>query len=161
MPELMNYVDVCIGNEEDADKMLGISPESTDVQSGKILIRDYTDVCKRICTTYGCKYCAFTLRESYSASVNGWGGILYDSTSDSSFISKHYDVQITDRMGAGDSFSAAMIFCLLNHYDGQKTIDFSVAASCLKHTINDDFNLTTEEEILDLMNGDGNGRIQR
>ena len=161
MSKLMPYVDVCIANEEDAEKVLGIRAENTDVESGTINKAAYSKVAKEICDTYGCKYVAFTLRKSYSASINGWSGMLYSHKYDESFFSQEYDVQIVDRVGGGDSFSGALIYGLLNAYDNQHSIDFSVAASCLKHSIEGDYNRVTVQDVENLISNGGSGRVQR
>ena len=161
MPRLMKYVDVCIANEEDADKVLGIKASNTDVESGIINQASYVDVARKICNVYGCKYVAITLRESYSASRNGWSGMLYSAANDTVTFSKKYDIQIVDRVGGGDSFTAGIIYGLSLGKSVQYTIDFAAAASCLKHTIEGDYNRSSVEDIEGLMNSSGNGRVQR
>ena len=161
MSKLMPYVDVCIANEEDADKVLGIKAENTDIESGVINKEAYKTVAKKICDEYGCKYSAFTLRKSYSASRNGWSGMLYCKDKDEAFFSNEYDIQIVDRVGGGDSFSGALIYSLLTCPDDQKRIDFAVAASCLKHSIEGDFNRVTVADVERLLSSGGNGRVQR
>lgn len=161
MIQLMPYVDVCVANEEDADKVLGIKAVGSDVESGKFNRDGYVDVARQICKQYGCKLVAVTLRESYSASRNGWSGMLYDATKDSASFSKVYDIQIIDRVGGGDSFTAGLIYALSNDRDNDYTINFAVAASCLKHTIEGDYNRSSVEDIIKLMDGSGNGRVQR
>lgn len=159
MTEFMPYVDVCIGNEEDAEKVLGIAAESTDVTVGKINREGYTQVAKTIEKEYGCKTVAITLRESYSASVNGWSAMLY--TGGNSYFSKKYEIQLVDRVGGGDSFVGALVYALNDRTSPQEQIEFAVAGSCLKHTIEGDFNQVTVEEVERLMSGDGSGRVQR
>lgn len=161
MKRIMPYVDICIANEEDADKALGIKAEETDVDNGKINVSSYKKVAGRICQEYGCKKVAFTLRESYSASRNGWSGMLFDANENKSYFSRKYDLQIVDRVGGGDSFTAGIIYSLISGKSCQETIEFAVAASCLKHTIEGDFNRTSVEEVENLMNYGGNGRVQR
>jgi len=161
MKTLMPYVDLCIGNEEDADKVLGIRPKDNDVESGKLNKEAYLDVARQICQLYGCKNVAFTLRESRSASDNGWSAVLYCADEDKAYFSRHYDIHIVDRVGGGDSFSAGIIYGLINHMEPQKAIDFAVAASCLKHTIEGDFNRVSVDEVLKLAGGSGNGRVAR
>lgn len=161
MTYLMPYVDVCIANEEDADKVLGIKPENNDVESGKLNKVGYESVAKEISSGYGCKYVAITLRESYSASVNGWSGMLYCSEEDKAYYSRKYDIQIVDRVGGGDSFSAGLIYGLITGKQCQNTIEFAVAASCLKHTIEGDYNRTTVAEVESLLKNGGNGRVMR
>ncbi|MCD8315570.1 MAG: sugar kinase [Firmicutes bacterium] len=161
MSRLMPYVDVCIANEEDADKVLGIKPENNDVESGKLNKAGYESVAKEICGRYGCKYVAITLRESYSASLNGWSGILYCSGEDKAYYSRKYDIQIVDRVGGGDSFGAGLIYGLITGKKPQDVIEFAVAASCLKHTIEGDYNRTTVADVENLLNSGGSGRVQR
>ncbi|MCG8484892.1 MAG: sugar kinase [Clostridia bacterium] len=159
MTELLQYVDVCIGNEEDAEKVLGLHAKNTDVTAGKINRDGYTFVAKSIEEIYGCKTVAITLRESYSASINGWSAMLY--TNGQSFFSRKYDIQLVDRVGGGDSFVGALLHTLVTKMQPQTAIEFAVAASCLKHTIEGDFNQVTAKEVEILMGGDGSGRVQR
>ncbi|MCD8370125.1 MAG: sugar kinase [Clostridiales bacterium] len=161
MPKLMSYVDVCIANEEDADKVLGIKPENNDIESGKLNKAGYESVAKKICSRYGCKYVAITFRESYSASVNGWSGMLYNAEESKAYFSRKYDIQIVDRVGGGDSFGAGLIYGLIIGKTCQEAIEFAVAASCLKHTIEGDYNRTTVEDVESLLNNGGSGRVQR
>ena len=159
MRHLMQYIDVIIGNEEDASTTLGITPEKTDVYAGKLNYDSYVDVAKKICQHFGEKTVAFTLRTSKSASDNNWAGVLY--TGGKAFFSKNYDIHMVDRVGGGDSFSAGLIYALESGYEPQKAIEFAVAASCLKQTMEYDFNLATVSEVTALMEGDGSGRVQR
>lgn len=161
MTRLMPYVDVCIANEEDADKVLGIRPTDNDVESGKLNKDGYVFVAKEIANRYGCKYVAITLRESYSASVNGWSGILYDSNNEKPYYSKKYDIQIVDRVGGGDSFTAGIIYSLITKKECQEVIEFAVAASCLKHSIEGDYNRISLADVEYLLESGGNGRVQR
>lgn len=161
MSRLMPFVDVCVANEEDADKVLGIRPAGNHVESGKLNRDGYRLVAKEICEKYGCKLVAITLRESYSASVNGWSAMLYDMEKSNTYISKRYEIQIVDRVGAGDSFTAGLIYGLIMRKPKQEVIEFATAASCLKHTIEGDYNRTTVEDVERLMNNGGNGRVQR
>ena len=161
MTGLLPYVDVCVGNEEDADKTLGIRAKDTDVESAELNTDGYREVAERICDTYGCKYAAITLRKSYSASRNGWGGVLYDAESRKSYLSNEYDIQIVDRVGSGDSFTAGIIYSLIAGKDCRSAVEFAVAASCLKHTMEGDFNRTTAAEVEALIKNGGNGRVQR
>lgn len=159
MSGFMEYIDVCIANEEDAEKVLGISADNTDVTAGQINRDGYIAVAKEIESLYGCKTVAITLRESYSASVNGWSAMLY--TEGESYFSKKYDIQLVDRVGGGDSFVGALLYTLVSKYKPEEAIEFAVAASCLKHTLEGDFNQVTVKEVETLMNGDGSGRVQR
>ena len=135
MGELMKYVDVCIANEEDAEKVFGIHAENTDVTGGKISDEGYKDVARQLVDRFGFSHVAITLRESISASENDWSALLYDAKADSFFKSKKYHMMIVDRVGGGDSFGGGLIYSMLQGFDGQKAIEFAVAASCLKHTI--------------------------
>lgn len=159
MGEIVKYVDVCIANEEDAEKVFGIKAAATDVTTGKLNHEGYKEVAKKLSDTFGCKKVAITLRESISASDNNWAAMLYDGK-DFCF-SKKYPIRIVDRVGGGDSFGGGLIYALLNNYSTQDAIEFAVAASCLKHTIEGDFNLVTLKEVEALAKGDGSGRVQR
>ncbi len=159
MGELMGYVDVCIANEEDAEKVFGISAEATDVTSGKLDHDGYISVAKQLREKFGFKYVAITLRTSISASDNKWAAML--STEEDVYFSKQYDVHIVDRVGGGDSFGAGLIYGLNSGMDDKDALEFAVAASCLKHSIEGDFNRVSAEEVLNLAAGDGSGRVQR
>ena len=158
MSSFMQYVDVCIGNEEDAEKCLGFKAGS-DVTSGKLELGGYEEVFRKMKETYGFKYIATSLRESFSASDNGWSALAYDGNE--FYRSKRYDVRIVDRVGGGDSFSGGFIHGILKYGDYKKALEFAVAASALKHTIPGDFNHVSEKEVETLMNGDASGRVQR
>jgi len=159
MKELMQYVDVCIGNEEDAELVLGFKPKHTDVSSGQLEVESYKDIFKEMKEVFGFKMVATTLRESYSATKNGWSALLYDG--EAFYQSKHYTIDpIIDRVGGGDSFSGGLIHGLLTRKP-QEAIDFAVAASALKHTIPGDFNQVSETEVDVLAGGDASGRVQR
>ena len=159
MTILCKYVDVCIANEEDANDVFEISAVKSDVNSGRIDIDGYKDVAKQLCNMFSFKYVAFTLRKSVNANYNEWSGMLFDGNE--YFLSDNYKIQIVDRVGGGDSFAASLIYGLINNFDNQKAIDFAVAASCLKHSIEGDYNLITVEEVSRLMNGDKSGRVKR
>lgn len=159
MKPLMKYVDVCIGNEEDAEKVLGIKPDDTDVNSAKLNVEGYQNMFKKLQETFGFRYIATTLRESYSASDNGWSALVYDGKE--FYHTSKYDIHLVDRGGGGASFSAGLIYSLLNGFDLKKTGEFAVAASALKQTIIGDFNLATLPEVYSLMNGNTSGRVQR
>ncbi len=161
MTSLMPYVDVCIANEEDAEKVLGIKAPDNDVESGKLNHSGYEFVAKEICGRYGCGYAAVTLRESYSASRNGWSAMLYDSNENKAYFSNKYDIQIIDRVGGGDSFTAGIIYSLITGKGNQEAVEFAAAASCLKHTIEGDFNRTSAEDVENLLKSGGNGRVLR
>lgn len=161
MKPLMKYVDVCICNEEDAEKVLGIKNELTNVDAGELNKAGYVHTAEMIYSTYGCKYVATTLRKSYSASRNGWSAMLYDAESLESYFSREYDIQIIDRVGGGDSFGAGLIYAMGTGMDCQIAIDFATAASCLKQTIEGDYNRCTTEDVETLLKSGGNGRVQR
>jgi len=161
MGELMKYVDVCIANEEDAEKVFGIHAANTDVTGGKISDEGYKDVARQLVERFGCSHIAITLRESISASENDWSALLYDAKEDGFFKSKKYHMTIVDRVGGGDSFGGGLIYAMLAGYSNQDAIEFAVAASCLKHTIEGDMNLVTLDEVKNLMKGDGSGRVSR
>lgn len=159
MIPLMEYVDICIGNEEDAENCLGFKPNA-DISKGKTDAEGYKEIFKQMTEKFGFKIVATTLRESYSASHNGWKALLYDGKT--FYESKRYDISpIVDRVGAGDSFSAGLIHGLLTYKNKQQTIEFATAASALKHTIPGDFNQVSITEVENLMNGDGSGRVSR
>jgi 2-dehydro-3-deoxygluconokinase len=159
MRPLMQYVDVCIGNEEDAELCLGFKPEA-DVAAGKTDAEGYKAVFEQMYREFGFKYIASTLRESFSASHNGWKAMIYDG--EEFYSSKRYDIQpIVDRVGGGDAFSGGLIHGLLCKWSAAEALEFAVAASALKHTINGDFNLVSESEVEALVGGDGSGRVQR
>lgn len=158
MSELMQYVDVCIGNEEDAEKCLGFKAGS-DVTSGKLELGGYEEVFRKMKETYGFKYIATSLRESFSASDNGWSALAFDGNE--FYRSRRYEVRIVDRVGGGDSFSGGFIHGLLKYGDYKKALEFAVAASALKHTIPGDFNHVSEKEVETLVSGDASGRVQR
>jgi len=159
MSKLMPYVNVCISNEEDANDVFGIAAESTDVIGGMLSHDGYKSVAKQMAAKFGFDKVAITLRGSISANDNNWAGMLYDGKK--FYISKNYLIHIVDRVGGGDSFGAGLIYALLSKYDGQNAIEFAVAASCLKHTIEGDFNMVTVDEASKLVDGDGSGRVQR
>ena len=160
MSELMPYVDVCIANEEDAKDVFGIAAENTDINSGKLDKDGYVSVARQLKDRFGFKYVAITLRGSISASDNRWSGMLYDGSE--AFFAPEYLIHIVDRVGGGDSFGGGLIHAMLKWPgDNQKAIDFAVAASCLKHTIEFDFNMMSESEVLALAGGNASGRVQR
>ena len=161
MSTLMPFVDIAIANEEDAEKVFGIKADNSEVQAGKIDDSGYQAVCRKLVERFGFKKVAITLRESYSASDNGWSAILYDTALNEFFRSRKYDIHIVDRVGGGDSFGGGLLHGFLTGMDNQRTIEFAVAASCLKHTIPGDFNLVSVAEVEGLMKGDGSGRVQR
>ena len=159
MRPLMKYVDVCIGNEEDAELCLGFKPES-DVEAGETNPSGYKRIFKEMMKQFGFRYVVSTLRESYSATHNGWKAMIYDGKE--FYNSKKYDINpIIDRVGGGDSFAGGLIHGLLTKNSQNEALEFAVAASALKHTIPGDFNHVTIEEVDALVNGNSNGRVQR
>lgn len=161
MGELMPYVDICIANEEDAKDIFGIEAAATDIGSGRINREGYIDVARQLSRRFGFQKTAITLRASFSASDNDWAGMLYDAAADSAVFSPSYHVHIVDRVGGGDSFAGGLIYALLSDYDDQKAIRFAAAASCLKHSVEHDFNLMSVAEVESLAAGNGSGRVQR
>lgn len=162
MTELMQYVDVCIGNEEDAEKVLGFKAKATDVTKGELNLDGYKDVFNQMIDAFGFKYVISSLRQSYSASNNGWSACIMDGKSREFYHSKTYSVTpIVDRVGGGDSFAAGCVCGLLDGKDMKESLEFGVAASALKHTIPGDFNFVTRAEVDNLAGGDGSGRVQR
>ena len=159
MSRLMPYVDVCIANEEDAKDVFGIAAPDTDLNTGKISHDGYISVARQLTERFSFKKVAITLRGSLSASINDWAGMLY-SGGQASF-SPTYRIHIVDRVGGGDSFGGGLIYALMSGYDDQKAINFAVAASCLKHTIEHDFNLVSVSEVENLAGGNASGRVQR
>ncbi len=162
MTNLMQYVDVCIGNEEDADLVLGYKPGATDVTKGDLELAGYQDIFKRMCKDLGFKYAISSLRVSHSASDNGWSACIYEAKSGEFYHSKTYSLHpIVDRVGGGDSFAGGVICGFLDGKDFKSALEFGVAASALKHTIPGDFNLVSRKEVEALAGGDGSGRVQR
>lgn len=159
MSRLMPYVDVCIANEEDAKDVFGIEAADTDIDSGKLSRDGYISVARQLTEKFGFDKVAITLRGSISASDNDWSGMLYSDGK--AYFSPTYHVHIVDRVGGGDSFGGGLIYSLITGYDGQKAIDFAVAASCLKHSIEHDFNLVSVAEVENLAAGNASGRVQR
>jgi len=159
MGQLMQYVDVCIANEEDAEKVFGIKADDTDITGGKLNHDGYKQVAKELAGRFGCIRVAITLRTSISASDNKWAAMLYDGSD--YYFSKSYDVHIVDRVGGGDSFGAGLIYGCISGMSSEDTLEFAVAASCLKHSIEGDFNHASLSEVKSLMGGDGSGRVQR
>lgn len=161
MAELVPYVDVLIANEADAADVFGIVGKGSDVESGKLKKEGYVSVAEQLVERFGMKKVAITLRTSLSAFDNLWAGMLYDAKTKKAFFSTEYKVHIVDRVGGGDSFGGGLIYSLLSGKKAQDAIDFAVAASCLKHSIEHDFNLVTVKEVEALAAGNGTGRVQR
>ena len=159
MSEICKYVDICIANEEDAKDVFGIEAENTDIESGKLNEQGYVSVAKQLVDKFGFKAVAITLRESISANDNYWSGMLY--TDGKAVFSRKYAMHIVDRVGGGDSFGAGLIHSLLAGKNATDAIEFAVAASCLKHSIEGDYNMVSKEEVEALANGNASGRVQR
>ena len=159
MTELCQYVDVCISNEEDAKDVFGIEAENTDITGGKLNKDGYRSVAKQLTDKFGFEKVAITLRSSISANDNDWAAMLYDGKD--CYFSKEYHLHIVDRVGGGDSFGAGLIYAILSGKNPQDTIEFAVAASALKHSVEGDFNRMTVGEVEKLAGGDASGRVQR
>ena len=159
MGKLCHYIDYCIANEEDAKDVFGIEAENTDIYGGKLNREGYISVAKQLTERFNFKGVAITLRESKSANDNDWSGMLY--TGGEAYFSKKYSMHIVDRVGGGDSFGGGLIYSLVNGFDSQQAIEFAVAASCLKHSIEGDYNMVSVSEVLNLAGGDASGRVQR
>ena len=162
MVPMMEYVDVCIANEEDAEKSLGMKAGSTDVEGAELDERGYINLAKQLKKKFDFEVVAITLRESFSASRNGWSAILHDSGScNIPYRSRQYDIQIVDRVGGGDSFASGLIYGLNKYEDTKDALEFAVAASCLKQTIPGDFNHVSVAEVEKLVQSGGSGRVER
>lgn len=159
MSSLCRYVDFCIANEEDAKDVFGIEADNTDINTGKLDRNGYISVAKKLTEKFGFKGVAITLRESISANDNNWSAMLY--TDGNAVFSSKYAMHIVDRVGGGDSFGGALIYSLLSGYGSQKAIDFAVAASCLKHSIEGDYNMVSVNEVENLASGNASGRVRR
>ncbi len=159
MTKLCEYVDVCISNEEDAHDVFGIDAENTDIAGGKLNHEGYKSVARQLAEKFGFEKVAITLRSSISANDNDWAALLYDGKE--YCFSKSYHMHIVDRVGGGDSFGGGLIYASLMGYSTQDTVEFAVAASCLKHSIEGDFNMVSVDEVKALAGGNGTGRIQR
>ena len=158
----MQYVDVCIGNEEDAEKVLGFKPGNTDVTAGELELQGYVDIFNQMIDKFGFKYVISSLRESHSASDKGWSACIMDGATREFYHSRKYHITpIVDRVGGGDSFAAGVICGMVDGKDFKGALEYAVAASALKHTIPGDFNLVTREDVENLAGGDGSGRVQR
>ena len=159
MTQLMDYVDVALGNEEDAEKIFGIKAPKSDVTSGKLSEEGYRFVAKELIKRFNFNLVAITLRESYSASDNGWSALIYDGKD--FYTSTKYKIHIVDRVGGGDAFAGGLIYSLINGKETKEALEFAVAAACLKHTIPGDFNMVDADEVRSLQKGNVSGRVQR
>lgn len=161
MARLVPYVDVLIANEADAADVFGIVGKDSDVESGKLNKEGYVSVAEQLVERFGVRKVAITLRTSLSAFDNLWAGMLYDAEARKACFSTEYKVHIVDRVGGGDSFGGGLIYALISGKGTQEAIDYAAAASCLKHSIEHDFNLVTVQEVEALAAGNGTGRVQR
>jgi 2-dehydro-3-deoxygluconokinase len=161
MRPLMRHVDVVIANEEDIQSVLGLDVPNTDVTSGHLNLEGYKSVAQRLSRELGPPLVAITLRESVSASDNGWSAALWDDKAARFVHSQRYDVRVVDRVGGGDSFAAGLIYGLLTGRDAESSLRFAVASSALKQTIPGDFNRLSVAEVDRLERGDASGRVQR
>jgi 2-dehydro-3-deoxygluconokinase len=159
MAQYMPYVDIAIANEEDAEKVFGIKAPNTHIEGGKLSHEGYKQVAHELKERFGFKAVAITLRGSISASDNNWAAMLYK---DGEYhFSRTYPIHIVDRVGGGDSFAGGLIYAMMSNYGAKDALEFAVAASCLKHSIEGDHNHVTVSEVKTLMAGDGSGRVQR
>ena len=161
MTKLVPYVDVLIANEADAADVFGIVGKGSDVERGRLDKAGYVSVAEQLIARFGCKKVAITLRTSLSAFDNLWAGMLYDAKAKKAVFSTEYKLHIVDRVGGGDSFGGGLIYALATGRGPQASIDFAVAASALKHSIEHDFNLVSVAEVEALAAGNGTGRVQR
>ena len=162
MIPLMEHVNVCIANEEDAEKSLGMKPRDTNVEQARIDEAGYAELASAMKKKFGFSSVAITLRESFSASRNGWSAMLVDDKEcQTPYRSNRYEIEIVDRVGGGDAFAAGLIYSLLTGTGSKKALEFAVAASCLKQTIPGDFNHTSVSEVNAIVEGGGSGRVQR
>lgn len=159
MTELCKYVDICVANEDDAADVFGIKAENTDTTKGELSTEGYKSVARQLMEKFAFKKVAITLRTSINANRNDWQALLYDGKD--FFFSTKYEIWIVDRVGGGDSFTAGLIYSLLSGKSNQEAVEFAVAASCLKHTIEGDFNMVSVAEVEKLASGNASGRIQR
>jgi 2-dehydro-3-deoxygluconokinase len=159
MTDLMQFVDVLICNEEDADMVFGIRAQDTNVEQGQLNLEGYADVARQLKERFQFKWIGITLRESVSATINHWSGLLSDG--DQCYHSKRYTMHVVDRVGGGDAFAGGLIYGLMTGRSPQDAVEFAAAAACLKHSIHGDFNLVSVDEVERLIGGVASGRIQR
>ena len=161
MTDLCQYVDVCISNEEDAKDVFGIEAEATDIYAGEINREGYKSVARQLADRFGFEKVAITLRESRSRPTTVGAPCCLTLSAMNTISPKKYDLHIVDRVGGGDSFGGGLIYALLAGKGNQRAVEFAVAASALKHTVEGDYNMVTAAEVEKLADGDGSGRIQR
>jgi 2-dehydro-3-deoxygluconokinase len=161
MRTIVKGIDVVIANEEDLQSVLGVAVENADVKTGALDLAGYRTAAERVVREFGVRMVAITLRESLSASDNGWSGVLLDASSSAFHVSQRYDVRLVDRVGGGDSFAAGLIYGLVTNRTPEAALRFAIAASALKQTIPGDFNRVSVDEIDTLARGDASGRVQR
>ena len=162
MIPLMEFVDVCIANEEDAEKSLGMKPEESDFEIGKLNQAGYIRLAENLKRKFSFSAVAITLRESFSASKNGWSALMVDDKDcKPAYRSRRYEIDVVDRVGAGDSFAGGLIYGLLKKSNTKDALEFAVAASCLKHSVPGDLNLVSIDEVEKLIKGGGSGRVER
>lgn len=162
MTNLMKYVDVCIGNEEDAEKVLGFKPGNTDVTGGELELAGYKSIFEQMVEKFNFEYVISSLRVSHSASDNGWSACIYSRDTKEFYHSREYRIfPIVDRVGGGDSFAGGVICGFLDGKNFKDALEFGVAASALKHTIPGDLNHVSRKDVDALVGGDGSGRVQR
>lgn len=159
MSKLMQYVDIVVGNEEDAEDVFGITAKGIDVEKGVLNEQSYKEVASQLLEKFNLKAVAITLRESHSASDNTWSGLLYDG--EEFYRSRQYKIHIVDRVGGGDSFAAGMIYGYMQKWHAKDIVEYAAAASCLKQSIPGDFNLVSVDEVKKLAEGATSGRVQR
>ncbi len=159
MTQLMDYVDIALGNEEDAEKIFGIRASRSDVTAGRLNEEGYRFVARELTKRFNFELVAITLRESYSASDNSWSALIYDGKE--YYTSTKYKIHIVDRVGGGDAFAGGLLYSLINEREIKEALEFAVASSCLKHTILGDFNMVGVDEVRALQAGNVSGRVQR
>lgn len=152
---------MCICNEEDADKAVGIKTDETNIENAELNKKGYILTAKTIHELFGCTFIATTFRKSFSAGRNGWSAMLYDAKTVKEYFSNDYDIQIVDRVGSGDSFAAGLIYAMAQNMCYQDAIEFATSASCLKHTIQEDYNRTTADDVMKLVQQGGSGRVEQ
>jgi len=159
MSPLMKYVNVCVCSEEDAADVFSIGADNTDIESGRLSRNGFVEVAEALVERFSFDLVGITLRASQTASDNRWSAMLYDG--DEYYFSTEYPVHVVDRIGGGDSFTAALIYSQINGYASLASVEFAAAASCLKHSVEGDFNQVSFSEVESLMKGEGSGRVKR